>query len=122
MKKSCLLLLSGALLLSACSSWRNGLAGSAPAPAAAPAPAPLAYASDGSVRVGIDGVEIEKVPFRAGVSSATVERMARKAGCVGKVGAGLVSEAGPVEVYRLACDDGKVFLARCELRQCQPMP
>lgn len=123
MKKSCLLLLSGALLLSACSSWRIGPAGSAPVPAAAPAPAPApSYASDGSVRVGFDGVEIEKVPFRAGVSSATVERMARKAGCVGNVGAGLVSEAGPVEVYRLACDDGKVFLARCELRQCQPMP
>jgi hypothetical protein len=24
-------------------------------------------------------------------------------------------------VYRMACEDGRVFLARCELRQCKPM-
>jgi hypothetical protein len=65
---------------------------------------------------------IERVPFRAGVSSATVEKMAREmAQCTGGLGAGLVSEPGPVEVYRMACDNGTVFMARCEMRQCQPM-
>eukprot|EP01032_Pedospumella_encystans_P020964 gene20963-23801_t len=80
-------------------------------------------ASDGSKRVVVDGVEIEKVAFRAGVSSATVERMARNAGCDGNggPGAGLVSEPGPVEVYRMMCSDGKAYLAKCELRQCKPL-
>jgi hypothetical protein len=65
---------------------------------------------------------VERVPFRAGVSSATVEKMAREmAQCTGGLGAGLVSEPGPVEVYRMACDNGTVFMARCEMRQCQPM-
>jgi hypothetical protein len=75
----------------------------------------------GDMRVAFDGVEIERVPFRTGVSSATVERLARGASCLGGMGAGLITEAGPVEVYRMACDNGKVFLARCELRQCKPM-
>jgi hypothetical protein len=26
-----------------------------------------------------------------------------------------------VEVYRMVCDSGKVFMARCELRQCKAM-
>jgi hypothetical protein len=26
-----------------------------------------------------------------------------------------------VEVYRMRCEDGKVFMARCELRQCVKM-
>jgi hypothetical protein len=65
---------------------------------------------------------IELVPFRAGVSSVTVEKMARDmAQCTGGMGAGLVSEPGPVEVYRMVCDNGSVFMARCEMRQCQPM-
>lgn len=77
------------------------------------------YASDGSRRVLVDGVEIEKVAFRQGVSSATVERLARDAGCQDGPGAGLVSEPGPVEMYRMVCGSGKVYLARCELRQCR---
>ncbi|AVR98079.1 hypothetical protein [Pseudoduganella armeniaca] len=93
---------------------------------AAKAPAPIAMAPATPVVVGQgpthDGTPIETVPFRSGVSSATVERLARQAGCTGKQGAGLVSEPGPVEVYRLRCDDGRTFLARCELRQCVPMP
>jgi hypothetical protein len=71
--------------------------------------------------VGPDGVPIERVPFRAGVSSVTVENLAKKQGCVGGQGAGLLSEPGPVEVYRMMCDNGKVFQARCELRQCRQM-
>ncbi len=68
-----------------------------------------------------DGVPIERVPFRAGISSVTVENMAKKQGCTGGVGAGLMTEPGPIEVYRMMCDNGKVFRARCELRQCKAM-
>jgi hypothetical protein len=75
----------------------------------------------GDVRVAYDGVEIERIPFRTGVSSATVERLARDASCIGGMGAGLITQPGPVEVYRMACSNGKVFLAKCELRQCKPM-
>ena len=74
------------------------------------------------VRVTDDGgtVAVEKLPFRSGISSATVEKLARSAGCSGQA-AGLISEKGPVEVYRMQCDDGRVFMARCEFRQCRPM-
>ena len=68
-----------------------------------------------------DGAPIETIAFRPGVSSATVERMAKERGCTGGVGAGLVTEPGPVEIYRMICDNRKVFKARCELRQCKPM-
>lgn len=71
--------------------------------------------------VDADGVPIERVPFRAGISSVTVENMAKKQGCTGGVGAGLMTEPGPIEVYRMMCDNGKVFRARCELRQCKAM-
>ena len=69
----------------------------------------------------IDGVPVEKVEFRPGVSSATVERLANAEECRGGRGAGLVTERGPVEIYRMSCSNGKVFMARCELRQCKPM-
>ena len=88
---------------------------------AARKPAPRSTAADGTPIVGIDGVEIEKVEFRPGVSSATVEHLARQQGCTGGWGAGLVSQPGPVEVYRMSCESGKVFLAKCELRQCKAM-
>ena len=65
-------------------------------------------------------VAVEKLPYRAGTSSVTVEKLARANRCSGQA-ASLVTEKGPVEVYRMQCDDGRVFLARCELRQCQPM-
>ncbi len=84
-----------------------------PQPAAA-APKPAAVVAGPSHQ----GTPIELVPFRSGVSSAVVERLARQHGCTGGQGAGLVSEPGPVEIYRMACDGGRVFLARCELRQC----
>ncbi|WP_229412430.1 hypothetical protein [Massilia sp. Root133] len=68
---------------------------------------------------------VETIPFRMGVSSATVEKMAKQQGCTGGQGAGLITEPGPVEVYRMRCEDGqmrgKVFMARCELRQCRQM-
>jgi hypothetical protein len=64
---------------------------------------------------------VETIPFRTGVSSATVEKMAKQQGCTGGQGAGLITQPGPVEVYRMRCDSGKVFMARCELRQCRQM-
>lgn len=70
--------------------------------------------------VPIERVQVELVPYRVGVSSSTVEQLARQQACVGQ-GAGLVTEPGPVEVYRLQCSDGKMFMARCELRQCKKM-
>jgi hypothetical protein len=110
-----------ALLLGGCGTMQGWVA-RAPAPQpVVSAPKAPQIASDGTPLVNIDGVAIEKVEFKPGVSSVTVERMAKQAGCSGGVGAGLVTQQGPVEVYRMACDNGKVFLARCEFRQCKPM-
>jgi len=64
---------------------------------------------------------VQRVPYRVGVSSNTVEQLARQHACSGSGGAGLVTAEGPVEVYRMQCADGKVFMARCELRQCRKM-
>jgi hypothetical protein len=69
----------------------------------------------------VNGAPIERIAFRAGVSSATVEKLAKQHACTGGQGAGLVTEPGPVEVYKMQCGDGKVFMARCELRQCRRM-
>ena len=102
-----------AVLLGGCSVFHKSPPASAPAASAAPArPAGP---------VDADGTPIQTLPFRLGVSSATVEKMARQQSCTGGQGAGLVTETGPVEVYRMQCADGKVFMARCELRQCRAM-
>jgi hypothetical protein len=85
------------------------------------AAAPVAKPKSAHELVGADGVPIERIGFRAGISSVTVEKMAQREQCVGGAGAGLVTEQGPVEVYRMQCDNGKVFMARCELRQCKQM-
>lgn len=66
-------------------------------------------------------VKIQTIEFIAGVSSFSVEKIAKNQGCTGGKGAGLITPQGPVEVYRMACDSGKTFLARCELRQCSAM-
>ena len=113
--------LFGASLLTSCATRWPGKAGAAPAQAAPRQPAPRTTADDGTPLRYVDGVEIQKVPFRAGVSSATVENLAKQQGCHGGLGAGLVSEPGPVEVYRMTCASGKVFMAKCELKQCKAM-
>jgi hypothetical protein len=110
-------LLCCVLVLSACAAFRHH----DPAPAPAAKPALPAMAADGTPLTYVDGVPVEKVAFRTGVSSATVEQLAKAQSCHGGLGAGLVSEPGPVEIYRMACDNGKTFMARCELRQCRPM-
>ncbi len=110
------------LALSACSSlpgWWPGKPDAAAPVVARPAP-PLVD-SNGRPLVIVDGVAIERVEFQAGVSSVTVERMGRQAGCLGGMGAGLMTPAGPVEVYRMSCEDGRTYKARCELRQCKAM-
>ena len=89
-------------------------------PKPAPLPPPHAKASE-PVLVDAQGVPIERIPFRAGVSTVTVENMAKQVGCVGGQGAGLITPQGPVEVYRMVCADRRLFTARCEFRQCRAM-
>jgi hypothetical protein len=99
--------------LSACSMFQ--------APQGASPSLPVAVAPGAPQLVDANGVPIERIGFRPGVSTVTVENMAKLRACTGGAGAGLVTEPGPVEVYRMRCDNGKVFMARCELRQCKPM-
>jgi hypothetical protein len=33
----------------------------------------------------------------------------------------LITESGSIEKYRVNCEDGSTFMARCELRQCAPL-
>jgi hypothetical protein len=108
------LLVLVALVLGGCSAFKTKME-PAPAPVAASAPA------SPDQLVDKDGVPIERIPFHGGVSSATVEKLAKQHACTGGQGAGLVTEPGPVEVYRMQCENGKVFMARCELRQCRQM-
>jgi hypothetical protein len=70
---------------------------------------------------GEGDVTLQTVDFRPGTSSATVERLAKRFGCTGSTGAGLITDKGPIEVYRMKCDNGTTFMAQCELRQCRPM-
>ena len=79
------------------------------------APAQAAIISDS------DAAQIQTIAFRPGVSSATVDRIAQRYGCKSVKGAALITDQGPVEVYRMACGDGTTFMARCELRQCRTM-
>jgi hypothetical protein len=93
----------------------------APVSAAAPNRNPnLIVANDGA-----GPVVIQKVEVRPGVSSATVEKLGKRAGCTASAGAGLITQKGPIEVYRMQCDGGQMsgatFTAKCELRQCKPM-
>lgn len=101
-----------ALLAGGCSMFKDGQPAADPV-VVRPVPAP--------VLTDANGAPIERVPFVPGRSSATVERMAKLKGCVGGLGAGLMTEAGPVEVYRMRCEDGRTYTARCELRQCKAM-
>lgn len=64
-------------------------------------------------------INIEKIPFEIGVSSNSVERLAKQNNCPSSKGAGLIYKKGPVEVYRVTCDDGRELKARCELRLCE---
>lgn len=125
---SLVILLSGSALVAGCASM-NGTTGmnspavAAPAATAMPSTQARSDVPSNQIRVQDEAgsVVVQKVEFKPGVSSATVERLAKQAGCAGSSGAGLVTEKGPVEVYRMQCDNGVNFLARCELRQCRPL-
>ena len=111
--KRLFLLLGCSLVLSACSLFKTKMAPEVSV--TAPVPPAQAQPQD------YNGVIIERIAFRPGVSSVTVERLGKQRACDSDEGAGLLTEPGPVEVYRMMCSSGKVFLARCELRQCKPM-
>ncbi|MDQ1923727.1 hypothetical protein [Massilia pseudoviolaceinigra] len=87
--------------------------------AARQAPVKVAVAPVQAPALDAKGQPIAHVPFRPGISSVTVENMAKKQGCKGGVGAGLMTPPGPVEVYRMVCDNRTIFQAKCELRQCK---
>jgi hypothetical protein len=117
--KRLMVLMACAVLMAGCSSakrstmpaWQPVSASAAGADQAAPAGVPTMDAA---------GQPIEYIPFRAGVSTTTVENMAKQLGCTGGTGAGLTTPPGPVEEYRYVCASRKVFTARCEMRQCRP--
>ena len=117
--KRLFLLLGCSLVLSACSLLNTKMA--PPAPASTSVPAPLPVRPVPGQLLDQRGVIIERIAFRPGVSSVTVERLGKQRACDSDEGAALLTEPGPVEVYRMMCSSGKVFLARCELRQCKPM-
>jgi hypothetical protein len=88
----------------------------------APAPVTVVRAKPVDTRLfDANGVPIDRIAFRPGVSSVTVEKLGKQRDCQSNEGAGLVTEPGPIEVYRMVCSSGRVFMARCELRQCKAM-
>lgn len=123
MRLSLIAVLASSMCLAACSSFPSLSWNAAQPVSPAPIKAKKSEASDDHITIQDEEgtVEVQKVAFQSGVSSATVERLARRFGCTGSSGAGLVTEKGPVEVYRMACDNGTTFVAQCELRQCRPM-
>ena len=61
----------------------------------------------------------EKAPEQKfGKYSYEVEKMAKPTGCKGGSGAYLTTDAGPIEDYRIDCESGTVYLARCEYGKC----
>lgn len=108
-------IMSVALFLSVagCAALPGLFGGERPAAAAEPIAAAAAPAAAGP--------QIQTIPFQAGVSSMTVEKLALKYGCIAAKGAARITDKGPVEVYRMACDDERVLLVKCELRQCKAM-
>jgi hypothetical protein len=65
-----------------------------------------------------DKLTVQTIPFLVGTSSTTVEKLAKQNSCDSEKGAGLLTPPGTVEIYRIACDDGRIVVARCEMRQC----
>ena len=115
-------LLTASTLMSACSYLpRTGSTAEKPAGTVKQARSAELPADQVRIQDDAGSAVVQKVEFKSGVSSATVERLGKSLGCTGNAGAGLVTEKGPVEVYRMQCDNGTTFLAQCELRQCRPM-
>lgn len=93
----------------------------APSTALAAPTLPAAPVASRIAEQNSENTTIQTVEFQVGVSSVTVEKMAKEAGCQGGKGASLLTTQGPVEVYRMRCDSGKTYMAKCELRQCSAM-
>lgn len=54
-----------------------------------------------------------------GLSSITVEKLAKAQGCRAVIGASVTAHNGPtVEDYKVNCEDGRQLFAHCEYRQC----
>lgn len=70
---------------------------------------------------GNDDPILQKIEFETGISSVTVEKLALQSQCTSKQGAAQITPKAPIEVYRVSCDDGRVYMAKCELRQCKTM-
>lgn len=117
-----IVMMAASATVSGCS-WipKSGSGTAAASTAPAERAAPPAAANEIKAYDANGALIIQKVEFRTGVSSATVEKLAKEHGCTGNAGAGLITKSGPVEVYRMVCDNGTTFLAQCELRQCRPM-
>jgi hypothetical protein len=109
-----------AVVLSGCATYRELTAPATAPDSVADTRAATARAAPPQL-VDANGAPIEAIPFVAGVSSVTVERLAAAQACKGGEGAARVTPAGPVEVYRMRCENGKTFMARCEMRQCKQM-
>lgn len=90
-----------------------------PAVAGAPVAATTAMAATAATATAPRMAKDEN--FTPGISSVTVENMAKKIGCIGNQGASRMSPKGPIELYRIQCENGSVFEARCELRQCKQL-
>lgn len=108
-----IMLIALILSVAGCAALQRMSAGDRPAAAA---PTLSAAAAPASAEP-----QIQTIPFQAGVSSMTVEKLALQYGCSAKKGAARITEKGPVEVYRIACDDERTLLVKCELRQCKAM-
>lgn len=109
------------VLTAACSSLPPAPVETASAPAATAARQQVALNRQLVIHDAAGSAVLQKVEFHTGVSSATVERLAKRFGCTGGKGAGLIAGDGPIEIYRMRCDNGTTFTAQCEFRQCRPM-
>ena len=80
---------------------------------------PAAQATAAAAAPASGEPQIQTIPFKTGISSMTVEKLALQYGCTAAKGAARITDQGPVEVYRMACENERVLLVKCELRQCK---
>lgn len=105
---------------------RHAVATSSYAQQAAPAERVTTEASQHDATAVASNAAITRAPApqpqsaqaRFGKYSFVVEKMAKANGCQGGTGAYLTTDAGPIEAYRVACDAGVVYEARCEYGVC----
>ncbi len=95
------------IAITGCSIWK---------PKEAPKPPPAKPSAE--TQAAADEKARRKAEFHLGRSSYVVTLMAKQVGCINDVGSAMTSPAGPIETYKMYCDNGQVFQAKCELRQC----